>query len=77
MSKTIPETITKITPLEKLITELVELRAKRLKHTANIEKAINVLSTLNIHDTNLFGEAADDAYRKECINKYKKVLKEN
>jgi len=75
--ETIPETTTKITPLEKLITDLVELRAKRIKHTSDIEKAINVLSRLNIHGTNLFGESADDAYRKECMNKYKKVLKEN
>jgi len=74
MSETI---INKITPLEKLITDLVELRQKRINHTSQIEKAINVLSSLNIHDTNLFGEAADDAYRKECMIKYKKVLKEN
>lgn len=70
------ETKTKISPLQKLITDLVELRAKRMKHTSEIEKAINVLSQLLIHGTNLFGEAADDTYRKECMIKYNKVLKE-
>ena len=63
-------------PVEKLINDLVVLRAKRIQHTKTIEQAINVLSTLNIHNTNLFGEEADDAYKTECMIKYKKVLKE-
>jgi len=67
----------KQTPLEKLILDLSKKRGERVLHTQTIERAIAVLSTLNIHGTNTFGEEATDQYKKECMIKYKLVLKNN